>query len=187
MKTRWMVTVLLIASLCIMAGCSKKEEPVKPAAEPDAQEEATGMMDSMKETTTEAVEKAAETTQEAGKDAMATAKEVAETVKESLSMDIDMAKTVSDLKAEAAKMDVESLTKIAMKYKDAIAEKQATLKPLMDKLKAIPMTEKLGEEATTLTTKIKKLTESIAPLKERFGVYVDAIKAKGGDVKDLML
>ena len=161
MKTRWMVALLLIASLSLMAGCSKKEEPPKA---PDAQE-ATGILDTMKDA--------------AGK--------ATETVKESLSMDIDLEKAVSDLKAEAAKMDIKDLQKIAMKYKDSITEKMAALQPLKDKLKAIPMTEKLGAEAKTLTEEIKSLLDVIAPLKERLGVYVDAIKAKGGDIKDLAL
>ena len=102
MKTRLILTILLIASLSFMAGCSKKEEPPKTPAESDASE-ATGMMDSMKGATEKA----------------------AETVKESLSMDIDLQKAVSDLKAEAAKMDVKDLQKIAAKYKDAITEKMA--------------------------------------------------------------
>ena len=164
MKTRWIVTVLLIASLSLMAGCSRKEEPPIAPAEPETKE-ATGMMDSVKVAAEEAVE----------------------TVKEKLSMDIDLDKAVSDLKAEAAKMDIEDLQKIAMKYKDAIVEKQAALQPLMDKLADIPMTEKLGAEAKGLTEDIKKLTDSLAPLKERFGVYVNAIKAKGGDVTKLAL
>ena len=175
MKTRWLTAILLIACLSLMAGCGKKEEPPKAPAETEAQE-ATGMMDSMKGAAEEAV---TETTE--------TVKEAAETVKEKLSMDIDLDKAVSDLKAEAAKMDVASLTKMAMKYKDAITEKMAALQSLKDKLKAIPMTEKLGAEAKSLTSNIKKITDTIAPLKERFGVYVDALKAKGGDVKDLAL
>ena len=164
MKTRWILTILLIASLSFIAGCSKKEDPPKTPAESDASE-ATGIMDSMKG----AVEK------------------TAETVKESLSMDIDLQKAVSDLKAEAAKIDVKDLQKIAAKYKEAITEKMAALQPLKDKLVDIPMTEKLGQEARTLTGEIKSLTDAIAPLKERLGVYVDAIKAKGGDVTDLTL
>ena len=162
MKTQWMLTILLIASLSLMAGCGKKEEPPKA---PEAREEATGMMDSMKD----AAEKAAET------------------VKEKLSMDIDLEKAISDLKAEAAEMDIKNLQKVAAKYKDAITANMEKLQPLRDKLAAIPMTEKLGEEARTLTDEIKSLVDAISPLKERLGVYVDAIKAKGGDVKDFAL
>lgn len=187
MKARWMVTVLLIASLSIMAGCSKKEAPPTAPTEPEPQKEATGMMDSMEDTAEEAAKETTTAVKETAEKTAAVVEKAVETVKEKMSMDIDMDKAIGDLKAEAAKMDVASLTTIAMKYKDAIAEKQAALEPLMDKLKAIPMTEKLGAEAKTLTADIKKLTDAIAPLTERFGVYADAIKAKGGDVKNLML
>lgn len=166
MKTRWMVTLLLIASFSLVAGCKKKSSPTPPA-EPSEQE-TTGMMDSMKKAADETVQK------------------TTTAVKEAFTMDIDLDKAVADLKAEAAKMDVEALTNVAMKYKDAIMEKQAALKPLADKLAAIPIAEKMGTEAKALTADIKKLTEAIAPLKERLTVYIDALKAKGADVKNLM-
>jgi hypothetical protein len=169
-----MVTFLLIATLSFMAGC-KKKTPATPPAEPSEQE-TTGMMDSMKKAADETVQKTTETV-----------KEAAAAVKESFTMDINLDKTVADLKAEAAKMDVESLTSVAMKYKDAIMEKQAAIKPLMDKLAAIPMTQKMGAEAQTLTADLKKLTDAMAPLKERFAVYIDALKAKGADISKLAL
>ena len=174
MKTQWFVTFLLITTLSLMAGC-KKKTPTAPPAEPAGQE-TPGMMDSMTKAADEAVQKTTETV-----------KEAAATAKESFTMDIDLEKAVADLKAEAAKMDVESLTSVAMKYKDVIMEKQAALKPLLDKLAAIPLAEKMGDEAKALTADIKKLTDAMTPLKDRLDVYVDAIKAKGGDVKNLML
>ena len=167
MKTRWMVAFLLIGTLSLMAGCKKKSSPTPPA-EPSEQE-TTSMMDSMSKAVDEKVQ------------------EAATAIKESFTMDIDVEKAVADLKAEAAKMDVEVLISVATKYKDAIVEKQEVLKPLMDKLAAIPIAEKMGAEAQSLTAEIKKVTEAIAPLKERFQVYLDAIKAKGGDISKLTL
>jgi hypothetical protein len=169
-----MVTVVLVAGLSLMAGC-KKKTPATPPTEPSEQE-TTGMMDSMKKAADETVQKTTETV-----------KEATAAVKESFTMDINLEKTVADLKAEAAKMDVESLTRVAMKYKDAIMDNQAAIKPLMDKLSAIPITQKMGAEAQALTADIKKLTDVITPLKERFQVYVDALKAKGADISKLAL
>jgi hypothetical protein len=150
-----------------MAGCKKKSPPTPPA-EPSGQE-TTSMLDSVKKAADETVQK------------------TTTAVKEAFTMDIDLDKAVADLKAEAAKMDVEALTNVAMKYKDAIMEKQAALKPLVDKLAAIPIAEKMGTEAKALTAEIKTLTDAIAPLKERFTVYLDAIKAKSGDISKLAL
>ena len=101
-------------------------------------------------------------------------------------LEIDLEKAVSDLKAEAAKMDIENLKAVAVKYKAMIAEKEAELKGLMEKLSAIPVTEKLGEEAKALTADITALTDAVSTLQERFQVYIDALTAKGADVKALL-
>lgn len=173
MKTRWMVTLLLITCLVSISGCGKKEPT--PPAEP-AGREAPGMMDEMKQAAGDAVKETTEA-----------AKKAVEAVKESFTMDINLDKTVAELKAEAAKMDIAALTQVAKKYKDAIMEKQGALKALTDKLTAIPLTEKAGPQAQGLTAEIKTLTNAITPLKDRLGVYLDAIKAKGGDTAGLTI
>ena len=103
------------------------------------------------------------------------------------SQKVDENKPIAEIKAEAAKMDVEQLRSIAMKYKDALTAKQAEVKKLTDSLAKIPLTEKLGKEAQGLTADIKNLMKSVQALSERFGVYYDQIKAKGGELKDLEL
>ena len=103
------------------------------------------------------------------------------------SQKVDENKPVAEIKAEAEKMDVEQLRSIAMKYKDALTAKQAEVKKLTDSLAKIPLTEKLGEEAQGLTADIDNLMKSVNALTERFSVYYDQIKAKGGELKDLEL
>jgi hypothetical protein len=185
MKTLWTAVIVLMTCLILVAGCGKKEKPAPTPVEPSGQE--TGMMDTMKETAGDAAKETTEAAKEAVKETTEAAKETVEAVKESFMMDINLEKPIADLKAEAAKMDVAALTEVAKKYKDAIMEKQGALKSLTDKLAAIPMTEKMGTQAQGLTAEIKTLTESMVPLKERLGVYVDAIKAKGGDAAGLTM
>lgn len=100
---------------------------------------------------------------------------------------VDENKPISEIKAEAATMDVEQLRAIAKKYKDALVAKKGEVKKLTDSLAAIPLAEKLGKEAQALTADIENLTKSVSALSERFGVYYDQIKAKGGELKDLEL
>lgn len=100
---------------------------------------------------------------------------------------VDETKPIAEIKAEAAKMDVEQLRAIAKKYKDALLARQAEVKKLTDSLAKIPITEKLGKEAQALTADIDNLMKSVNALSERFGVYYDQIKAKGGELKDLEL
>ena len=159
MKTKWILSVLLIV-LVVVIGCSKKDHP-QTADQAATEAEAPGTLDTLKEAAVEAV-------------------------KESFSMDIDLEKTVADLKAEAAQMDIENLKEVAAKYKEALAGKEAELKTLMDKLSAVPLTEKLGKEAQGLTAEIKTLTDGVAALQERFQVYIDALTEKGADVKALL-
>ena len=100
---------------------------------------------------------------------------------------IDLTKPISELKAAAAEMDLAALEKTAKQYMDQIAAKQGELEKLMDKFAAIPIAEKMGEEAKGIQTEITDLTSSIGKLRERFQVYVDYIKEKGGDISQYML
>ena len=100
---------------------------------------------------------------------------------------VDENKPIAEIKAEAEKLDVEQLTVIATKYKDALLARQAEIKKLTDSLAKIPLTEKLGKEAQGFTADIDNLMKSVNALSERFQIYYDQIKAKGGELKDLEL
>jgi len=100
---------------------------------------------------------------------------------------VDESKPIAEIKAKAAKMDVEQLRAVAKKYKYALTARQAEVKKLTESLAKIPLTEKLGKEAQALTADIDNLMKSVNALSERFGVYYDQIKAKGGELKDLEL
>jgi len=98
---------------------------------------------------------------------------------------VDENKPISDVQAEADKMNVEQLKAMAMKYKDAIAAKKDEFGKVMENLQAIPATEKLGKEATGVTQDSEALINSIKALQARFQVYYDKLKAQGGDVSQL--
>ncbi|MBP7053186.1 MAG: hypothetical protein KBE65_19440 [Phycisphaerae bacterium] len=100
---------------------------------------------------------------------------------------VEIDKPVSEIKAAAEAMSVDSLKATALKYKEAILAKQADLEKLTAKIKEIPLTEALGEQAKTLKTDLANLETSLKALKDRFQVYYDAIKTKGGDVANLAL
>jgi len=100
---------------------------------------------------------------------------------------IDLNAAIDDVKAAAAKMDLTQLQAKAKEYMQQITSKQGELKTLMDKFAAIPVAQKMGDEAKTLQTQIADTTGSISELTQRFKVFVDAIKEKGGDVSQLEL
>ncbi len=158
MKTRLLLT-LLFAAIVILGGCKKEEPQPAPPKLPTENTEPAGSMDALKEAVTEKVSE--------------------------FTKDIDLEKTVADLKAEAAEMSLDDLKAVAEKYKDAIADKSAMIDKIMEKQKDIPVLEKAGEEAQKLMNELKELNEAIKPLTDRFQVYLDAIKAKGGDISTL--
>jgi hypothetical protein len=167
---------LLVIALCVAftTGCSKKKEPTTPPQPTEKQTQ--GMMD-------QAAQTAQETTQAVKEAATAAVEEV----KQAFTSQVNLDKSIADLKAEAEKMDVASLMQVAGKYKDAILSNQGEFKTISEKLAAIPMTQRLGDESKQLTTQAQKLTESIKALKDRFDVYLTAIKAKGGDTGSLAI
>lgn len=99
----------------------------------------------------------------------------------------DEEKPINEVKAEAEKMNTQELRATAVKYKDSIMAKSQELEKVMAKLKEIPATEQLGKEATEIKTEIEQLRNSISALKQRFEVYYEKLKEKGGDVSGLEL
>ncbi len=97
----------------------------------------------------------------------------------------DENRPTSEVKAEAEQMDVDELKAMAMKYKDAIVAKEPEIRKLADQLKEIPIAKKLGPEAKEITAEMKALSESVSALNERFQIYYDKLKEKGGDLSGL--
>ncbi|MEE9369933.1 MAG: hypothetical protein V3W45_00550 [Sedimentisphaerales bacterium] len=99
----------------------------------------------------------------------------------------DENKPIGEVKAEADKMSIDELRDIALKYKDAISAKQSEINKVVTQLKKIAITKALSEEAKGLTGEINNLTKSTKALKERFQIYYNKVKEKGGDVSDLKI
>jgi len=97
---------------------------------------------------------------------------------------VDTSKAISDVKAEAEKMDVSQLRQMALKYKDAILDKTKEVEKLMAKIKP---TDILSDEAKKIKADIDDLNKALGDLTERFNVYYDKLKAKGGDISELEL
>jgi hypothetical protein len=99
----------------------------------------------------------------------------------------DESKPISEVKTEAEKMDAGQLRSMAMTYKEAIVAKKGEVEKITAKLKEIPVTELLGQEASNLKTDIENLNKSVNALKARFDVYYQKIKEKSGDLSGLQL
>jgi hypoxanthine phosphoribosyltransferase len=95
---------------------------------------------------------------------------------------VDTTKPISEVKAEAEKMNVQQLREIALKYKNAIAEKTKEVEKLTAKIKP---TELLSNETKKIQADINNIKTSIDSLTERFKVYYNTLKEKGGDTTSL--
>ncbi len=152
------VCCLLAFSVLVVTGCGKKTDEDKPASP---------AMTETKAETVEAEKPASEVQAEVGT--------------------VDIEKPVSEVQAEAETMSVEDLKATAIKYKEAILAKQGTVTELAAKIKEIPVVEALGQEAQSLKTDLKDVESTLAALKERFQVYYDTLKEKGGNLSGLEL
>jgi uncharacterized lipoprotein YehR (DUF1307 family) len=99
----------------------------------------------------------------------------------------DETKPIDQIKAEVAKMDVAKIRSTALSYKDTIVAKQADVAKVADQLKSIKPTELLGEKAAELKAQLSKIENSISALKERFQIYYEKLREKGGDLTGLEL
>jgi hypothetical protein len=97
----------------------------------------------------------------------------------------DENKPLPQVKAEADKMNAAQLHDMAMKYKEAIEARNADVDKIAAKLKEILPTEAAGGEMEQLKTDLENLMKSVSALQERFQVYYQKLKEKGGDLSGL--
>jgi outer membrane murein-binding lipoprotein Lpp len=99
----------------------------------------------------------------------------------------DENKPISDVQADAQKMDTAQLKEMATKYREAIMAKKTDVDKLMTKLKEVPIADAMGKEAQDIKKEMDTISTSIKALKERFDIYYNKLAEKGGDVSGLSI
>ena len=97
----------------------------------------------------------------------------------------DENKAVSQVKAEAEKMDAAQLRAAALKCKEAVEAKSAEVDKLAKELMQTMVADKSGDKVKDLNARMSELNKSAEALAEQFQVYYDKLKAKGGDLSGL--
>jgi len=164
----------LAAGLVLSAGCSKKEEPAPAPVAPE--ETLTGQAQAVSKDLTqqaEAVTRNVAQNIEAVKSAL--------TVKPDQIM-AELNQPVADIKAKVASLGQPELMAYANAYKDVIVANKDKLASLTSSLKGLPMADMLGEKGKAVKDQIAQYTSQLAGLKERYGVYLDKLKALGIDL-----
>jgi len=99
----------------------------------------------------------------------------------------DENKAISQVKAEAEKMDAGQLRAAALKCKEAVEAKSAEVDKLAKELMQNMVADKSGDKVKDLNARMSTLNKSTEALAEQFQVYYDKLKAKGGDLSGLDL
>ena len=99
----------------------------------------------------------------------------------------DASKPIPEVQAEAQKMDASQLRDTVMAYKDAIADKAAKIKDEGMKLKDIPPADLMAGKGKDITAQIDELKKTVDALTERYKIYLDELKKKGGDLSGLQI
>jgi hypothetical protein len=168
---------VIIVLAVLLGGCRKKadEEP-QPVVETN----------STKQTIPEPGGKVVEEAKEAGETVVEVKDKVVEKVFSIVEQfNADQGKSIPDITAGAKEMAVENLRKMAEKYRDVVAATEQQLKTLKqgylklsddDRKAAIGQITKIG---------IDDIENRLDIMKERFGVYFNALKEKGGNLTGL--
>jgi hypothetical protein len=121
----------------------------------------------------------AEKTQEV---AVKTAEKAAEVTAKAEDVMADLNKSVEEIKQQVAGFDKAQVIAYADQYKDIILEKKDQVTALTEQVKGLSMTEALGEKGKEIKGQISQYTEQVNGLKERYSVYLNALKGLGVDL-----
>jgi hypothetical protein len=99
----------------------------------------------------------------------------------------DTAKPVAEVQTQAQTMSVADLRATALQYVQAISVKKEDLQKVLTQVKELPLTEALSEKAKTLKAEVQKIETTIKDLTDRFQVYYNKLKEKGGDLSGLTI
>jgi len=99
----------------------------------------------------------------------------------------DVEKPVPEVQTEARTMSVADLRATAVQYAQAISVKKEDLQKVLAQVKELPLAEALSEKAKTLKAEVQKIQGSIKDLTDRFQVYYNKLKEKGGDLSGLTI
>ncbi len=172
-----MKTSIARISLCVifavgvvLAGCRKKTDE-----EPEPADRTNSSNVSISDLGGDVTEKAGDTAEKAAEKVFSIAEQ----------FQADQEKSTLDVTAGAKEMAIENLRKMAEKYRDVIAEKQQQLMEVAQEYVNMPDAERITAQGHILKAKVDKITRGIDTLKERFGIYYNALKEKTGNLTGL--
>jgi hypothetical protein len=161
---RFVLCLFVIVSLVSFAGCAKKSEPQPPSSPAPASKPAPAAPAAPAPETPAPAAPVSPNQPAAAKLSNAALATV----------------PLDQVKAEAAKMNVDQLKAKTTDYGNAITAEKTKLAEDAAKLKEIPATQLLSADAKSLQTNIANITKTINALNERLQLYNNKLKELGG-------
>lgn len=94
----------------------------------------------------------------------------------------DLNLPIKELKAKVATFDQAQVLGYVTQYKDVILAKKDELMGATASLKELPFTKKFGAQGRALKKQLSGYKSELSGLKDRYGVYLDQLKAFGVDL-----
>jgi len=95
----------------------------------------------------------------------------------------DESSELNRIMAKAEKMNTAELEKMAMKYREEMAETRKKVEEFRNKIKKLTL-EKEVEKIPEINAELENLKNSMRQLKEKYLIYYTELKEKGGDLTD---
>lgn len=166
----------LAAVLVLCEGCKKNEDGTTELMSTEE------VAEKSQETAVHVAEKSAEVTEKAEEVTKQAAAAVNSFTVQAEDVMDDLNQSVEEIKRKVAAFDKNQLLAYADKYKDVVLEKKDQIAELTNKVKSLSMTDALGEKGKALKGQLTQYTDQLNGLKERYSVYLDALKGFGVDL-----
>ena len=168
---------VIIVLAVVLGGCRKKaDESPQPVNETN----------STKQTIPEPGGKVVEEAKEAGETVVEVKDKVVEKVFSIVEQfNADQGKSIPDITAGAKEMAVENLRKMAEKYRDVVAATEQQLEKMTQGYLNLSDDDRKAAIGQIAKTAIDEIKTGLDIMKDRFGVYYNALKEKGGNLTGL--
>ena len=91
---------------------------------------------------------------------------------------MDEKRPVVEVSAEAQTMTPDQLQKTVAQYQRVLESKKNEFVAMQNKIKEIPLTQMMGEEAKKIKDELTTIASSVSALTERMNVYVAELSKK---------
>ncbi len=187
-----LVYFAVIAGLLAATGCKKQEDGSVETMTP---EEIGNTAEQMAEQTQQIGMQAKEKATEVKAKAEAVTQEVAQKTEEAVAAlnvkkeDVlaDLDQSIEQVKKKVAAFEKTQLLAYMDQYKAVILEKKDEIAALTEQVKALPVTELMGDKAKELKSQLSQYSDQFSALKDRYSLYLDQLKEYGVDLSDYLL